>query len=199
ITTSQEWNDIINSPYGISIFNDLNDVQKTIESILNKIDNIFFIQNENILLESLIIHLLIKIADSFSKIKTKNKIGGAYLNKVITIIHRDIGSNISVNKIAEEINVSASYLQRIFKLHFSTSIMKYINNIRLQLAKNHLVNTNDSINQILKKYGFRSKQQFVYQFKSIYQMTPVQFRNAYFTQILPDNSIEYQEKSIKVD
>lgn len=87
-----------------------------------------------------------------------------------------IDPGLSVNSIAERENVSVEYLSDIFKATELLPISKYIVQVRLKKAKELLLGTDISVNEIAHMVGFSNQQYFYTLFKSKFNMTPNHFR-----------------------
>ena len=66
-----------------------------------------------------------------------------------------------ITSIADELEMSYSYLGKMFKKHNSYSVGDYINNIRIQKSMELLKNTDKPINEIAQMSGFISRNNFV--------------------------------------
>ena len=99
------------------------------------------------------------------------------LNKIERIAEKEFcNPSLSLNSIAEEIDMSPAYLGRLFKKLTLKSIPEYINEIRLNKAKLLLQTTDLSINEISERTGFTNSTYFYKVFKKYYGVTPNYFR-----------------------
>lgn len=87
--------------------------------------------------------------------------------------------NLSVNVIAEEIGISASYLSKIFVECTGDNLVRYLNTYRVDMAKDLLANTNIMIRDVGYKTGFNTIQNFNRVFKRYTGETPSEFRARY--------------------
>lgn len=71
---------------------------------------------------------------------------------------------------------SYSNLTRLFKKHTNCTITQYVNNIKLQYAKDLLVTTNMTTLMITNELQFDSISHFNHLFKNQFNMTPTQYR-----------------------
>ena len=78
--------------------------------------------------------------------------------------------------LARQLNISASYLMHLFHAEYSVTLMKYLERIRLELAKRLLSDTQDSILSISSDVGFSTLQHFSYVFKKNIGISPTQYR-----------------------
>ena len=81
-----------------------------------------------------------------------------------------------LSDIAAAVYISESHLSRTFKLKTGISIITYINNIRLEHARELLLNTSLSIEEIRYRTGFNSRNLFYKNFKNKFGVTPKKYR-----------------------
>lgn len=79
---------------------------------------------------------------------------------------------LTVSEIARHIGVSLSYLSRIFKASTGNTIINYINEKKIEKAKDYLLNTDMKIYEIAEKLGFENTTYFSYFFKKYTGMSP---------------------------
>jgi len=72
--------------------------------------------------------------------------------------------------------LNSSKLQEGFKHLFNKTVNQYVYNMRIELAKELLMNTDDSISEIVYKVGLSSKSYFSKIFKNEYGVQPSSFR-----------------------
>ena len=99
-----------------------------------------------------------------------------HLDVVMQYIDDHFYEEISINQLAEIAHVSDAYLSRCFKRRHGTSIIKYVNMLRVEAAKHMLISTGDSINEISSTVGFQSPKYFSRVFKNYVDMSPTEFR-----------------------
>ena len=84
---------------------------------------------------------------------------------------------LDLRMLAEDANFSQPYLSRIFKEWCGLSIHQYINQVRIQHAKELIVNGNITIKEIALAVGFSGDAQFIRAFKKLEGVTPGTLRN----------------------
>ncbi len=83
----------------------------------------------------------------------------------------------TVKQCAVEVHLSPNYLSDLLKKETGRSTQDIIHYHVLELAKNHLLNSTDSISEIAFSLGFQYPQYFGKLFKSKEGITPSEFRN----------------------
>ncbi|MCM3729408.1 AraC family transcriptional regulator [Neobacillus cucumis] len=103
------------------------------------------------------------------------------MQAVLTYISENYSSKITVDQLSEISNLSTYHFCRTFKKYIGTSPHQYVLNYRLIQAKNQLVETNLSIEQISMDCGFNSIGHFIKVFsQSTGGITPGKFRKQCF-------------------
>ena len=99
------------------------------------------------------------------------------VQKVIDYIERNIEKEINLEDIAKNIGYSKFHLNRIFTEQTGITIYKYLQNRRLTIAAEKLVNTDKPITQIAYEAGYDTQQSFSLAFKQVYLYPPRTYRN----------------------
>jgi AraC-like DNA-binding protein len=96
---------------------------------------------------------------------------------IMTFIKKQYNdTNLSIDSIADAMGLSPIYLGRLFKRLTGYSVADHINGIRMEKAKELLLHSDLSVNEIMEKTGFLSSGYFYTQFKKQHGVTPSQFR-----------------------
>ena len=103
------------------------------------------------------------------------------INKILKHLHLNIESEISLEKLAEDLNLSASYISSCFKKQMGISIMKYAKKIRIDRAKVLLTTTDVSILDLSVSLGFYDQSHFSKTFKKFTGVSPSKYRNENFS------------------
>ena len=98
------------------------------------------------------------------------------MTQILLYINHNYAS-ISLEEVAEEFHYSKTYLNRIFKKHMGTTILKQIQDTRLQESCLLLKNTRMSVEDIALHVGYEDTSYFIELFKKKYKKTPLQYRN----------------------
>ncbi|MFD0693515.1 helix-turn-helix domain-containing protein [Paenibacillus sp. GCM10027628] len=99
------------------------------------------------------------------------------IKKINEIIVRDFSdSNLCLQSIADELDMSPIYVSRIYKQHSMNALGDVIQDVRMNESKQLLLHSNYSVAEIAEKTGFTSKSYFYRMFKKYYGVTPNDFR-----------------------
>ncbi len=99
-------------------------------------------------------------------------------NDVMNYVYKFIDTNINIDELSLELNVSKFHLHRIFKDEFGKNIYESIKSIRLQKASNLLItNKYSTITDISQMTGYSSQTSFLRAFKQRFEMTPKDWKN----------------------
>lgn len=114
------------------------------------------------------------------KIKSHIKTSDNYLiNKAICYLKEHYKEQISLGRLAEYMELSESYISRLFNKETGINISSYIGSLRITEAKNLLKNTNMKIYEIASATGYSSTTVFHIAFKKSEGITPAEYRNTY--------------------
>ena len=102
------------------------------------------------------------------------------IRKINTFIRNNIDSELSLTKIAAAVYFNPSYLSRFYKAATGKNIIEYISEVRLEIAKSLLANTQLKINQISLKTGFTSPSYFTAFFKKSTGLSPKEYRDSFY-------------------
>lgn len=102
-------------------------------------------------------------------------------NTIEQIMEEQYIYNLKVEEFARLCGRSVSTFKREFKKLYDTTPGKWLMKKRLHLARNLILNTDFTIQQICYDCGFESDSHFIRSFKSQFGTTPKQWRNARFS------------------
>lgn len=91
-------------------------------------------------------------------------------------IHKHLNNRINLTQLASQLNTSLSYLSRVFKQEEKITIQTYIQQERIQRAKQLLAHSDLSLLHISQQVGFTSQSHFGKVMKDLEGMTPRQYR-----------------------
>ncbi|NHN32688.1 helix-turn-helix domain-containing protein [Paenibacillus agricola] len=99
------------------------------------------------------------------------------LTEAITqIIHNDFESGITLEYCAAQVNFHPSYVSRVFKKEMGISFSEYVDNHRLKMSEEWLIQTDMNISEISERFKYNSSAAFIRYFRKMKGMTPGEFR-----------------------
>ena len=98
------------------------------------------------------------------------------LDDIIEYIHSNYEKNLSVAHIAEYFNYSPTYLTKLMKAYTGYSLIVYINHTRIEAAKNLLLNSDATIQNIAHMCGFENEKYFFRVFQKTEGISPSKYR-----------------------
>jgi len=110
--------------------------------------------------------------------KSTNLYHSKLSNNMMTYIYRNIDTDINIDELCVEYQISKYYFHRIFKEQMGKNIYEMIKSIRLQKASNLLItNKYSTITEIASMCGYSSQTSFIRAFKNRFDQTPKLWRN----------------------
>lgn len=98
------------------------------------------------------------------------------INEAIRIIHSDYYKNISLDYLASQVYLNPAYFSVLFKKETGESVVKYIQNVRIEKACEMLTKTNMKIVDIGKRIGYGNLSYFCMVFKKCKDISPAKYR-----------------------
>lgn len=114
----------------------------------------------------------------------KNESVHYHIAEIMEWIRINYDDDLTVQKIAWHFNYNPDYLSATFKKYTGVPLLRYINQTKLSVAKKLLLDSNTPIKQIAFTAGFHDEKHFMKLFKQMEDMTPSQYRNAFYRQKL---------------
>ena len=134
---------------------------------------------QRLLVQQLLILIYRQARDRFSVME------GAGFELVYPIqmrFHQQFQQQFTLQALAEELNISASYLSHVFKSTTGSSVMGYLQSCRIAEAKKCLAQTSMRISEIVEHCGFTDSSNFSRTFRSLTGLSPSAFRGRYHKQ-----------------
>lgn len=89
-----------------------------------------------------------------------------------------LDETLTLYKLADHLAVPAHYLSQTLNQHLQTSFFEYVNQTRVEAAKQKLKQSDDSVLSIAMSVGFNARSSFYTAFKANTGQSPAQFRAA---------------------
>lgn len=101
----------------------------------------------------------------------------AVISKVKEYINNNLIEELTVDKLAEVVFLNPQYLMRLFKKKTGKSILEYIKEKKIALAKELLIKSEMSISRISEKLGYNNYSYFIKIFHREVGKTPKEYRD----------------------
>ncbi len=143
---------------------------KDIASLLRLIEKSESAEELNSLLEDVAIRIAAKV-NSFNNRSIK-----LILRKAIDYIQEHYSEPVTLNEVAENIYVSTFYISRMFKKELGKSFVDYLNDVRIEKAKELLKDIKYKTYEVAEIVGISDPHYFSKLFKKYSGMTPSEYR-----------------------
>ncbi|MNG13224.1 Bifunctional transcriptional activator/DNA repair enzyme AdaA [compost metagenome] len=101
---------------------------------------------------------------------------GNLVSLIEQYIHEHYAKDLGLEQIAEEMGVSVKYVSRVFKDKKDEYLTDYINQVRIEKAKEMLVQTDLRVTEIAVIVGIHSRTTFLRVFKKVEGISPNEYR-----------------------
>jgi len=98
------------------------------------------------------------------------------IDNALRYIDKRFADKISAENLSMEVGLSKDKLQAGMQYRTGKTLHKYIQQVRLEKAKERLVNTNDPLKLVADASGFVNESHFCKVFKKMHLVSPVQYR-----------------------
>ncbi len=168
--------------------------QEELKSIIPILDLIIKEGNSDLIYKTeLLYNLLSSLIIFFSrKQKIHSKVqpniasANVHIKKAVNYILLNYTNNISSNDVAKEVNLNPVYFSTLFRETTGVTFITYLNNLRLNRAKQLLMLDTYSVADVCYACGFNSSSNFLRAFKKKYGYSPNTMKNSYKTTLKTD-------------
>ncbi|WP_273319982.1 response regulator [Vallitalea guaymasensis] len=109
--------------------------------------------------------------------KERIDIKASQMQKAYQFIYNNYqNKSLDINMICNHLNISSSYFSRIFKTETNQTFMQYLTKVRMEKAKDLLINSDYKVYEISEKVGYEDPHYFSYNFKKKTGVKPTQYR-----------------------
>ena len=112
-----------------------------------------------------------------SKPKEKGFTGIAQLRRLRREIHKAPELGWDLAELAKRLNISKSYVQKLYKENFGISFIDDLIDARISMAKQLLTSTDLRVNEVASSCGYQNATHFMRQFRDRTGMSPSEFRD----------------------
>ncbi len=132
-----------------------------------------------------LIYASIRTDQDTQRLSVPTRIGVRHpkLSKVIQMMESNIEEPISPSLLAKDVGMSTRQLERLFRRYLNRSPKRYYMELRLQKARNLLMQTDMSVINVALACGFASPSHFSKCYRSHYDTTPYRERGSHATRL----------------
>ncbi|USK36727.1 helix-turn-helix transcriptional regulator (plasmid) [Bacillus sp. F19] len=105
----------------------------------------------------------------------KEKESSTMTEKLVQYIYDNYEKDISLNDLAENFNLSSSYISTLFKTHIGQNFKEFLNRYRIEKSKEMFKNHHFKVHQVSEMVGFNNVQTFIRLFKKYTGISPGQY------------------------
>lgn len=113
----------------------------------------------------------------------KDKITSLHVVRCIDYMHDNLHSRITIEELAELVELHPSYLSRLFKKETGLSVSEYIQQLKVDTAKNMLLYSDFTPARISSVLAFPDQSYFTRVFKKYTGLTPRKFKSVHLREI----------------
>ncbi|MFW6022353.1 MAG: response regulator transcription factor [bacterium] len=96
--------------------------------------------------------------------------------KVKQYIKNNFSDNLKLKDLAKLYHINSAYLGQLFKKEIGMNFSQYLNEIRIEKAKELLTRTDMHIYEIAEQVGYKNSDYFIIKFKESKDCTPLEYR-----------------------
>ena len=151
----------------------MSSVMRVMESMYNDgvMDSVSELALTNLL--EVIVIMLLKKTDAF---EGEHNVISTHISHAISYLETNFYNDPTLAEVAEYVGLNKNYFSDVFRKETGKTFVQYSNNLKLKYARNLLVASKMTVNEICYKSGFRSVSTFLHEFKKKYGVTPVKYR-----------------------
>lgn len=101
------------------------------------------------------------------------------IQKAQDYIEKNIEGKITIDELAEKVNLGRRSFERRFKEATNNSVLEYIQRVKVEAAKRSLETSRKNVSDVMFDVGYTDTKAFRDLFKKITGLTPVEYRNKY--------------------
>ena len=109
----------------------------------------------------------------------QNAASGGLIKEIEHEIKDHYAENLTLTDLGAKYFINSSYLGQIFRKKFGMSFKDYLNNYRVTVASEMLINSDRKVSDIAADVGYRDVDYFVSKFYEVHGCTPTKYRRNY--------------------
>jgi YesN/AraC family two-component response regulator len=118
--------------------------------------------------------LIIAISQNRKK-QNQNYATSLKVEKIIQYMHQNINNKVTLTELSEMVHLSPFYLSKSFKETTGYSVIEYFNKIKIDKAKELMIEGNKKVKEVAQALGFTDEFYFSRMFKRIEGISPSEY------------------------
>lgn len=124
--------------------------------------------------KTLLQQLLIVIYQNITK-QGRNYSTTLKVEKIIQYMHQNINNRVTLTELSELVQLSSTYLSRVFKETTGYSVIEFFNKMKIDKAKELIIDGNKKVKEVAQALGFTDEFYFSRIFKRIVGISPSEY------------------------
>lgn len=128
-------------------------------------------------LAGIVLHIMGKILSISKNRMFDNSEVNQKMERAKIIMHENVFKDIDTKQIVDKLNISYSWFRKIFKTYTGYAPAQYLQQLKINKAKQLLTETTQSVKEIAFQLNYNSTEHFFSVFKAKTKQTPTEYRN----------------------
>jgi two-component system, response regulator YesN len=116
------------------------------------------------------------VTKAFEYLEHKEDTTNYTIKQILEYVNQNIELNLSLKTLSYKFAVNASYLGQLFKKETGVMFSSYLNNIRIERAKELLANSQMKVSEVSEKVGFLDPSHFYKLFRNSTGLSPAEYK-----------------------
>lgn len=99
--------------------------------------------------------------------------------KAQQLIEQDYANRVTIDELADKVNVSKRSFERRFKQATNNTLIEYLQRVRIEAAKRRFEASRKNVAEVMYDVGYTDTKSFRDVFKKVTGLTPIEYRNKY--------------------
>lgn len=99
--------------------------------------------------------------------------------KAQQLIEQDYASKVTIDELADKVNISKRSFERRFKQATNNTLIEYLQRVRIEAAKRRFEASRKNVAEVMFDVGYTDTKSFRDVFKKVTGLTPIEYRNKY--------------------
>jgi len=136
------------------------------------------IENGRALSACMVHRLFLELYRLYVMLDERRHVSTSHVEEVLAYLHTHYPQKLTGSIIEKDLSYNFDYLNQLFHRAFDTTIFQMLETIRMEAARNLMLTSNLSIEQIASEVGFKDAAYFTKVFKKHYTLSPLRYRQS---------------------